>query len=329
MRTPCLGHAMGMLAAVLVMLAAPAFASEGPGHLAPPATVKMETGSVSSRPAAEPPATDSAATPTATKPGEIPKLLTFPKYDEEAWAKIVEKGRTLLGDVKDDTFGYDESAFYWLVGHVKKTAPDLLKPGEKDDNTAFKILLSQPESTRGEVVTLHGVYLKVYPFHVKVMGLQKDVPMLYECTLGEMPLTNDSLLATVITTEDPMTYLEVGDEVQVKGYFYKNRLYERASDNSRRPSPMIITQRLEPVEVVTNRGVWSAAVADPCVMYAAGALIFLFGGFIFLKMITRQKSKYESVKTSNRVHRFRLRHPDFPPSPPPGGAGSPGDSPKP
>jgi|WetSurMetagenome_2_1015567.scaffolds.fasta_scaffold76529_1 hypothetical protein len=327
MRTLCLGHAMGMLAAVLVLLAGRAFAAEGPGHMAPP-----ETGSVSAPPAVEyPPATGSAATPTALKPGEIQKLLTFPKYDEEAWAKLVEKGRTLLADVKDDTFGYDEAAFYWLVGHVNKTAPDLLTPGEKDTDTAYNVLLAHPESTRGEVVTIRGAYLRVYPFHVLVSGLQKDVPMLYECTIGEMPLTNDSLLATVVTTVDPMTYLEVGNEVRVKGYFYKNRLYERASDNTRRPSPMIVAQRLDPVDPNASRSMVSSIMGDPWMMPVIGVLMLMVGAFIYLKVVTKPKPKmkYERVQTSTDVHKFHLRRPNLPPSPPPAGTGSPDSGPKP
>jgi hypothetical protein len=329
MRTTCLGHAMGMLAAALFLLTGPAFAADGPGHMALPPTAKMEKSDAALPPASEPPATGTATTPTAPRQEEIQKLLTFPKYDEKAWAEIVEKGRALLVDVKDNTFGYDEAAFYWLVGHVNRTAPDLFTPGPEDKEVPFKILLAQPETTRGEVVTIKGAYLNVYPFHVTVSGLRKDVPMLYECIIGELPLTNDSTLATVITTEDPMEYLSRNDEVVVKGYFYKLRTYQRESDNSQRPSPMIVTRRLEPVDPNANRGMFSSVMADPWMIPAFGVMLLLVGGFIFLKMVTKPKPKHERDKAPTTVHKFHLRRTNFPPPPAGGGPGGSVDGPKP
>jgi hypothetical protein len=314
------------LAVALALVAASAVAADTPAR-GPAPSVKMDTVSPPPDPRAkEPAATETAPAKKVLRPEDIKELPTFSKYDNESWEQLLQKGRALLSDVKDNTFEYDESAFYWLVAQVSKFPADQMKPGA--DATAYKILLAQPETHRGEIVTVSGVYLKVTPFHVPITALRKDVPMLYECTIGELPLTNDSILATVITTEDPMEYLQKDDEVRVKGYFYKIRTYQRA-DGSARPSPMLIAQRLEPMQAAVNQSVWAGVIADPWIMYAAGGLLFLFGGFLFLKMMTRPKSKYEPITDKNRVHRFRLRHPDFVPPPAGGGPRSPGDSPKP
>ena len=206
------------------------------------------------------PAKGEAPAPAAAKPGETPakkpeppkKFLTpedykapplFSQYDDATWEALLKKGKTLLGDVKDNTFGYDEAAFYWLVAHVFKMSDDLLKPDE--ETLAYKTLLAVPSNFRGQPVTLRGQYMYVAPFEVTIEALKKDVPKLYECTVRELPMDQVRPMCTVITIENPLTYLKPGDDVLVKGYFYKVRAFEGTKGPGY--APMIIAKRLVPV----------------------------------------------------------------------------------
>jgi hypothetical protein len=284
--------------------------------------------------------TGTAATPRKIlTTEEIKELPIFSRYDDETWQKLLAKGRTLLEDVKDETFGYDEEAFYWLVAHVNKLPPELMKPDS--EGVAYKILLSQASALRGTPVTIRGVYMIVSPFNVSIEALRKDVPILYECSIRELPLNEYRPIATVITTEDPMTYLRAGDEVLVKGYFYKVRQY--TGNKGVTVAPMLVAQRLEPIGGMPDdakragarssaaRGdTFGGAMADPYLITMIALIVLMAGGFFYIK--SRQRSKNAQNATSQRpyrVHKFRLRRPDLPTPPAGGGPGSPSDGPKP
>jgi hypothetical protein len=332
----------------IIMEGASTPTAEAPTPTAPaptPTTATAET------PTAEASVTKTAATGTAARTGtgapprkiltpeEIKELPLFSRYDDETWQKLLAKGKTLLEDVKDETFGYDEEAFYWLVAHVNKLPPELMKPDS--EGVAYKILLSQASALRGTPVTIRGVYMSVAPFNVAIQALRKDAPILYECTIRELPMQEARPIATVITTEDPMTYLRAGDEVLVKGYFYKVRQYQGTKGVGL--APMLVAQRLEPIGGMPDdakragarssaaRGdSFGGAMADPYLITMIALIVLMAGGFFYIK--SRQRSKNAQHATSQRsyrVHKFRLRRPDLPTPPAGGGPGSPSGGPNP
>ena len=283
-----------------------------------------------------------APAPTTAKPGETPakKLLTpedykelplFSQYDDATWEALLKKGQTLLGDVKDNTFGYDEAAFYWLVAHVFKMSDDLLKPDE--ETLAYKTLLATPSKYRGQIVTLRGQYISVAPFEVTIEALKKDVPKLYECTVRELPMEQVKSLCTVITIESPLTHLQSGDDVLVKGYFYKVRSVRAAEGTN--GAPLLIAKRLTPENPgeetassgstgVTGGSMWSVPYLIPMIMVIAIMMI----GFFYIKLRNRPKV-HATNRHPNPVHRFRLRRPDLASSPGDARPGGEGGGPKP
>jgi len=236
----------------------------------------------------------------------------------------LEKGKALLSDVKDRTFDYDESAFWWLVGVVAKLPEDAFKPD--DMVTGYPQLLATPSAHRGKPVTIRGAYLMVTPFTTPVLALRKDIPTLYECNLRELPLTEQRPVATVIVLEDPMNYLEVYDTVRVKGYFYKVRRYKGTKGEGF--APMLVARRLEleergPADLQPGTGMSK----DKILLAFMTALVVLLG-LAFLWLRHRNKVKIHAARV-RPIHRFRLRRPDRVEPPADAGDGGKGGEPEP
>ncbi len=290
----CATLLVACLAACRPVLAA---AEESP----PPAPLSSE---------AKPPETTTGEKAAAEKRREPPILHRF----DIAW----EKGDALLSDVRDNTFDYNEEAFFWVLYKVTKTPPEILKPDE--ETMRYSTLLAMPSSHRGHLVTLRGVYLSAAPIRMPVLALQRAIPMFYECIVH--PENQERPLATVIVIDDPMQYLRAEDSVRVKGYFYKVRQYQgvKAIDSS----PMIIAQRLEPDTgpvAPASGGASAFPYSDQMrlgVMFAVLAALVI--GFFFVRQYIRPKSH---AKSQPQVHKFRLRRPDR--VEPPGGGGPGGE----
>jgi hypothetical protein len=310
---------------------APEAAPAAPAPAAPaPAKAKAGEAATPETGPAEPPRPPAKRILT---PEEIKELPVFSRYDAATWDKMLQKGNALLEDVKDNTFGYDEEAFYWLVYHVNRLKPDLLKPD--DECVPYPSLVALPSSFRGQPVTLTGRYMSAYKFRVPVLALQKDVPFLFECTLKEHPADQVRPVATVITSEDPTLYLHVGDDVRVKGYFYKVRAYQGTRGEGF--APMLIAQRLEPDEgAAPGSGLTSdtgrrggGPFSDPYLVMMIAVVIILMIAFVAVRMQLRKPKPHAPRERPNQVHRFRLRRPDRIEPPGTGGGGSEGSRQKP
>ena len=330
---------LGVSAGTALSESAPPAAEEKAAAAPVPAAAAKEQApapAAKSPPPAEPPKSGEPA-PAARKPRpplteeEVKQLPPLTRFNIP-----LEKGEELLKDVKDDTFGYDESAFYYMVDKVLKDPPGFFKPDATV--TAYKALLAMPSSYRGQPVTIRGVYMTAYPFSPPPLAIWKDVHTLYECSIREHPLNEHRPIATVIVIDDPMSYLRAGDDVQVKGYFYKTRKYEfrRQDENGNTitgttVAPLLVARRLEPEEPTSPL---SRLGAGPSILggdwTGAGlmvVLVFVLGAaFIYLLMRTRGKTH---AAVQRPVHRFRLRRPDRVEPPAASGPGNPGDSPKP
>lgn len=255
---------------------------------------------------------------------EIRDLPILKRYDLP-----FEKGEALLADVKDNTFDYDESALWWLIDRVAKMPPELFKPD--DMVTGYPQLLAMPSAYRGQPVTIRGAYMTVTPFQTPILALRKDVPVLYECNIRELPLTEERPVATVIVLEDPMDHLKVFDDVRIKGYFYKVRRYRGTKGEGF--APMLVARRLEKEETgAAGLGPTAPRGTAWMPVYAMGGLLLVVGAvFLWLRFVwTRPRTKANAHATSARpIHRIRLRRPDRPEPFADGGPPGQGDEPKP
>lgn len=297
-------------------------AAAGPAATAPPPQAKPPQDAPAG---AEPPAR------RILTPEEVRELPVFSRYDAATWQKLLEKGRTLLEDIKDNTFGYDEEAFYWLTYQVCRMNPDLLAPDAECQ--PYATLLALPSSFRGEPVTIRGVYMSAAQFRVPILALQKDVPHLFECTVKEPPFDQVRPVATVIVKDNPMLYLRAGDDVLVKGYFYKIRRYQGTRGEGF--APMIIAQRLQP-DTGQPRALDETPAAgaghpwaDPYLVLMVALVLVLMIAFFAVRILLRKPSPHAPGKRPFQVHRFRLRRPDRVEPPAGGGGGGQGGGAKP
>jgi len=302
----CLGAILAAAFAGLQVQGAPA------GPAAPAAGEAAPAGPEQAAPAKKP--------LSAMTEEEILKLPPFHRFDIP-W----DEGVKLLDDVKDKTYDYDEAAFYWLVAQVAKMPDADFTPDE--EAVPYDILLAVPSSYRGKLVTIRGVYVNVTPWRVPVIALSKDVPYLYTCNIKQLPLRDTSLIATVVVLDDPMLRFERGDEVEVKGYFYKVRAYADEA-GTERLAPMLVAKRLEPGAGITlsGRGMVGPSSRQVFLALIIGLTIVLFIAFILVRRIGRSKT---DAKSGRLPHRIRLRRPDQPPPFAEGGAGDEGGGEKP
>jgi hypothetical protein len=332
-------------AAGLGLAAAAASAEENPpaapasqGEAKPPEAAPAEA----KPPEAAPPAEGAASEAKPPKPPakrflteeEVRQLPVFTRLDDASYQEILKKGKALLGDVKDNTFGYDEEAFYWLLHLVSRLKPELLKPDAEE--LPYSALLATPSLYRGELVTLSGVYLSREKHMVPALALQKDVPFMYPCIIKEHPAEQMRPIATVIVLEDPLLYLHVGDDVVVKGYFYKIREYEGTKGKGF--APMIIAQRLVPAgEAAMGQAPASkpaepglgGTFSDPGLVVMIALIVLLMIGFFALRMRLRKPLQHGTDLRKPQVHKFHLRRPDRIEPPAGGGPGDAGGGPKP
>ena len=255
-------------------------------------------------------------------PGEGPRELKLEDIRDlpilKRYDLPLEKGEQLLADVKDETFGYDESAFWWIVSLVANMPAEAFEP--KEVTAGFTQLLAMPSSYRGTPVTLRGMYMTASPFETPVLAVRKDIPTLYECNIRELPIEEERPVATVICIEDPMEHLRVGDVVKVRGYFYKTRAYQ----GSKGPglAPMLITQRLVPEgRSLPGAGGQGRESEWAYVGMMVAAVLVLGGLYVYLRFKTKATPHAARESTG---HRIRLRRPggDQPPADTrPGGEG--------
>jgi len=280
-----------------------------------------EAGPQDAPPAARPnatPADDSAETDQVQKPQpagaqtqEQPKGQKTMRLEDikdlpllKRYELPLEKGEQLLADVNDNTFGYDESAFWWLVHMVAGMPVEAFQPGKV--TTGYAQLLAMPSAYRGKPVTIRGAYMTCAPFETPVLAIRKDVPTLYECNIRELPLEEERPVATVIVTEDPMAYLQVWDVVKVRGYFYKVRRYKGSKGEGL--APMLVAQRLVP-EGPTGRGPSSTVDMGSTTILLVlmiAAIVLLGVAYVFLRYKTKATPHAAHQGTG---HRFQLRRP--------------------
>lgn len=279
------------LALVALLVSAPAPASDA----TPPA-----------EPQAKP---QDAAAKTGTAPEDVPELPVLHRFEIP-----IEKAQALFDDVKDETFGFDESAFYYLVSLVNRFPAKLFKPDE--ETVAYAQLVATPSAFRGTPVTIRGVYASVTPWRPgAALGL--DVPRLFTCNIKEHPAGKNQPFATIVVIDDPTVRFKRGNDVIIKAYFYKVRKYEDLEGNVRL-GPLLVGRRFEedvrgpsPVgaspppgrPLVTLGPYWPVAI------FMGAALVIMLVAFIFVKRMGKVKS---DAKRGHLSHRIRLRRPDRP-----------------
>jgi hypothetical protein len=210
----------------------------------------------------------------------------------------LERGAALLSDVRDDHPGYDESAFYYLVGLAHRQ-PDALKLADSDDLVAYDTLMNMPSSYRGHVVTIEGVFKKSLAFEPPPLAIWKDIKTLYRVDLRELPEDGPETYATVIVQDDPTKYLHKDDVVRVKAYFYKVLQYKIEGGKGTGLAPLLVGLRLDTSAAAATdmrSDKWTLAIG-------IGIIVLLAAGFFTARQITRSR---QNADPKRQVYKFNL-----------------------
>jgi hypothetical protein len=298
----------------------PVFPADAPAEIAE----SDERADTADAPPAEPDAVETAETEEAI-PGEAgpPRRLTPEEIRELPVLKrfeiSLEKGKALLSDVKDETFGYGEPGFFWLVTVAAGLDAELWQADEED--LPYAQLLRMPEAWRGKPVTLRGVFASMESWRVPVVAIAKDIPRLVTVNIKEYPAGPNDLFAKVVVIEDPWGTFAPGDHVQVKGYFYKVLQYQD-QEGDVHLAPLLVAKRLE-FDTGGLQPFRGASQRSPVEIYlglAFGALILLGVAFFLVRRLGRSKT---DAKRGRIPHRIRLQRPGWAGPPAEGGPGGP------
>jgi len=212
--------------------AASAEAADQPIHAAPELA---QTSAISALAPAKP------ATPT----GELPSFQK-PELD-------LSRGEALLDDVRDNTFGVDEGAFYWLVEAVNKLPASRFASEPPEKQVTIGKLCEFPRTYRGRPVTLSLVVGKVEKFGLPLTHAT-GIKGLWVVEAYQTPFVGEAPVCEIILTEDP-GQIEPRTPFLVRGYFYKVRSYDKLhadGDIWIHQSPLIVAKTIEISTPVTE-----------------------------------------------------------------------------
>ncbi len=159
--------------------------------------------------------------------------------------------KRVLSSVRDNTVGIrrDESdAYYRLLGHVQRVAPDELELASTTE-TQYVNLMTEPDRFRGEPLTIQGDLWRLYEFDAGPNDL--GLTTLYEAWI----FTGDSQPHPyrVVCTRLPHT-LTPGEDirrpVRVTGYFFKREAYP--SRGGFHVAPTLIATTLAPFRLADS-----------------------------------------------------------------------------
>ncbi len=188
---------------------------------------------------------------------------------------VLAHARTLLLDVRDNVFSFDDEAFYEFCRYVRHHAPPVVFPIEASEPAVpWKFMLERPSDYRGRLVTIEGVLQARTAFEVSGPG-REGIGTLYQCELSEHGTRS---LCAAVTVDDPGD-IPIRSRVRATGFFIKVRGYVTNAGDSG-AGPLLVARRLELIEPPSSAlpdlfSGWAVGLTEVCVATAALALVWL------------------------------------------------------
>jgi len=150
---------------------------------------------------------------------------------------------SVLGEVSDETFGYEAKAFYYLANLVRGLSQEEML-SRVDETVTLEAIRKAPAAERGKFVALDG-------FVVRAQTVD-DSPNI--ANMGRVYRTilrsTDGPPLWVFTLEDPRP-LNMGDGARVSGVFFK-RTYYHTREGYELSAYLIVARRLDRIEYKEN-----------------------------------------------------------------------------
>ncbi len=257
------------------------------------------------------------AEPESEEPAEVaadeetPPVLVEPDID-------LEKIDTLLKDVQDGTYTFDEPALYSLVKVCYALSRKAFQPDGPDEEVSFGQLLAMPGGFRGKAVTVSGRVGGVARWeapHPEVTG----VDHFWKIEMFRPARGNVAEVATLLVVENPGS-LGQGDDIRAKAYFYKIRKYEKEHYDPDSGEgqvyiyncPLLIGRHAKVVDAGGETEVADPKVALFEVAIAAAMVVLVAIVFFFVRRLIARRARFartrETEELSEEEQARRIRY---------------------
>lgn len=211
--------------------------------------------------------------------------------------------RSLLADVEDGEFAFDDDAFYAFCRYVKSQVgqpcdtPLTTETETSQSPIPWRFLLERPRDYRGQLVTVEGSLLAKTGFQVAGPA-GEELGTLHQCELGN-PDTHG--ICTVVIIEPP-GQIAIRSRVRVQGYFIKVRTFETTAEEIG-SGPLLVARKLEPEmsSSSTNRP-FSKKDRWPGIWLVGGTGILAFMWFILRRRVRRPTRDRDTPPASRCPH---------------------------
>lgn len=200
----------------------------------------------------------------------VDRALGAPPDDSE--------GRALLGAVEDNTFSFDDEAFYWYCRYLRAN------PDAYDDVTCgagdavpWRFLMERPSDYRGRAVCIEGRLLREQPSY-EIAG-RPGVGRLRQLELGR---SGSNAVATLILLDAAPTIAK-RSRIRARAVFIKVRAFQSEAGKVG-SGPLLIASGLDVVEssgpAADSAGGMDARRLLP---WMAGVTLLLFGVMVAIR----------------------------------------------
>lgn len=190
----------------------------------------------------------------------------------------VEQGVSLLANVKDGEFSFDDEGFYWFCRFLREH-PDVLERPDcaTDEVVPWQYLMERPSDYRGRAICIEGRFLGEQPPYD--VTARPGVGRLRQVDLG---VPGSQAIATLVLV-DPPPATPKRSLVRARGYFIKVRSY-RTESGGEGAGPLFVARTLEIIERASGGATGSSLLRGRNVLLAMGGLtLILFFVMIFLR----------------------------------------------
>jgi hypothetical protein len=197
-------------------------------------------------------------------PPEIDANASAPATDTEA-------GISLLAQVEDGTFSFDDEGFYWFCRYLRATKSALNDTSCDDaDVVPWQYLMERPSDYRGRIVCIEGRFLREQPAYE--IPSRPEIGRLRQVDLG---VPGSNAIATIVLVDAAPTTRKRA-LIRTRGFFIKVRAFQSAS-GAEGAGPLFVARSFEVLEAPAGGAASSGPIEGRHLLTGMAAMVvFLF-----------------------------------------------------
>ncbi len=240
----------------------------------------------------------SALAPARPVPPATGELPSFKSQDVD-----LSRGEALLEDVRDNTFGVDEAAFYWLAEAVNKLPAARFAPEPPEKHVTIAKLAKFPRTYRGQPVTLSLMVGRVEKFGLPLthaVGIKE----LWVIEAYQTPFVGEAPVCELVLTEDPG---QVAPQTPVlfRGYFYKVRAFDKLHEDGdiwHHQSPLLIGKTIEVIPPATEiNGSFQDIMSGGSSLIVISAIALIFILFMIARRVMAVRANMPTLESKREL----------------------------